>query len=33
LHDEEAKDHYRRVRDEIRQFVSEMPDNLDEWDK
>jgi arsenate reductase (thioredoxin) len=30
-HDEEAKDHYRRVRDEIRQFVSELPDSLDGW--
>ena len=27
--DEEALSHYRRVRDEIKEFVSELPDNLD----
>ena len=31
--DLEALDHYKRVCEEIRQFVSEMPDTLEAWDK
>lgn len=31
--DEEAMGHYRRVCEEIRIFVSEMPDTLSEWDE
>ena len=31
--DAEALEHYRRVCEEIRQFVSELPDILSEWDE
>ena len=30
--DAEALEHYRRVCEEIRQFVAEMPNSLEEWD-
>jgi arsenate reductase len=32
-HDDEAQDHYRRVCDEIREFVNTLPDTLEGWSK